>query len=224
MIDFFVQLGSYLAQLVDIFLHLDIYLAQLVASYGTWVYAILFAVIFCETGLVVTPFLPGDSLLFVAGTIAATGGMDPWALAGCLMLAAVLGDSTNYFIGRFIGERLFANPHSKVFRRDYLERTHAFYDRHGGKTVTLARFVPIVRTFAPFVAGVGEMPYLRFLRFSIVGTVLWVGGLTTLGYLFGNVEFIKKNLSMVLIGIVALSFAPALIEYLRSRFAKAQIS
>ncbi|RPH38624.1 MAG: hypothetical protein EHM86_09355, partial [Desulfobulbaceae bacterium] len=154
------QLGSYLRQLVDIFLHLDIYLAQLVENYGTWVYAILFAVIFCETGLVVTPFLPGDSLLFVAGTIAATGGMDPLILAGSLMLAAVLGDSTNYFIGRFIGEKLFANPDSKVFRRDYLERTHAFYERHGGKTVTLARFVPIVRTFAPFVAGVGEMPYL----------------------------------------------------------------
>ncbi|MDP3479162.1 MAG: DedA family protein [Desulfoprunum sp.] len=207
---------------IDIFLHLDIYLAQLVASYGTWVYAILFAVIFCETGLVVTPFLPGDSLLFVAGTIAATGGMDLWILAVCLMLAAILGDTTNYFIGRFIGEKLFANPDSKIFRRDYLERTHAFYDRHGGKTVTLARFVPIVRTFAPFVAGVGEMPYLRFLSFSVFGTVLWVGGLTTLGYLFGNVEFIKKNLSMVLIGIVALSFMPAVIEYLRGRFAKVQ--
>jgi membrane-associated protein len=203
---------------IDIFLHLDIYLAQLVASYGTWVYAILFVVIFCETGLVVTPFLPGDSLLFVAGTIAATGGMNLWALAVCLMLAAIIGDSTNYFIGRFIGEKLFANPDSKVFRRDYLERTHAFYDRHGGKTVTLARFVPIVRTFAPFVAGVGEMPYLRFLSFSAFGTILWVGGLTTLGYLFGNVEFIKKNLSLVLIGIVALSFMPAVIEYLRARF------
>lgn len=222
LIDIFTQIGTYLGQLVDIFLHLDVYLAQLVESYGTWVYAILFAVIFCETGLVVTPFLPGDSLLFVAGTIAATGGMDPWILAGSLMLAAVLGDSTNYFIGRFIGEKLFANPDSKVFRRDYLERTHAFYDRHGGKTVTLARFVPIVRTFAPFVAGVGEMPYLRFLSFSVFGTILWVGGLTTLGYQFGNVEFIKKNLSVVLIGIVALSFMPAVVEYLRSRFRRGQ--
>ena len=208
---------------IDIFLHLDIYLAQLVGSYGSWVYAILFAVIFCETGLVVTPFLPGDSLLFVAGTIAATGGMELWVLIACLMTAAILGDTCNYFIGRFIGEKLFANPDSKIFRRDYLERTHAFYDRHGGKTVTMARFVPIIRTFAPFVAGVGEMPYLRFLAFSVFGTVLWVGGLTTLGYLFGNVEFIKKNLSVVLIGIVAISFMPAVFEYLRARFGKVQV-
>ncbi len=207
--------------LIDIFLHLDVYLAQLVASYGTWVYAILFAVIFCETGLVVLPFLPGDSLLFVAGAVAATGGMDPWVLAASLIAAAILGDSTNYFIGRFIGERLFANPASKIFRRDYLERTHAFYARHGGKTVTLARFVPIVRTFAPFVAGVGEMPYLRFLSFSAVGTLLWVGGLVTLGYQFGNVEFIKRNLSFVLMGIVALSFAPAAVQFLRAQMAKA---
>lgn len=209
---------------IDIFLHLDIYLAQLVGSYGSWVYAILFAVIFCETGLVVTPFLPGDSLLFVAGTIAATGGMELWVLIACLMTAAILGDTCNYFIGRFIGEKLFANPDSKIFRRDYLERTHAFYDRHGGKTVTMARFVPIIRTFAPFVAGVGEMPYLRFLAFSVFGTILWVGGLTTLGYLFGNVEFIKKNLSVVLIGIVAISFMPAVFEYLRARFGKVQVS
>lgn len=206
---------------IDIFLHLDVYLAQLVGAYGPWIYAILFAVIFCETGLVVTPFLPGDSLLFVAGTIAATGGMKLQVLVGTLMTAAILGDSCNYFIGRFVGEKLFTNPDSKIFRRDYLEKTHAFYDRHGGKTVTMARFVPIVRTFAPFVAGVGEMPYLRFLAFSVFGTVLWVGGLTTLGYLFGNVEFIKKNLSMVLIGIVALSFMPAAVEYLRARFAPA---
>lgn len=208
---------------IDIFLHLDVYLAQLVASYGTWVYAILFAVIFCETGLVVMPFLPGDSLLFVAGAVAATGGMDPYVLAGSLMAAAILGDSTNYFVGRFIGEKLFANPDSKIFRRDYLNRTHAFYERHGGKTVTLARFVPIVRTFAPFVAGVGEMPYLRFLGFSVLGTLLWVGGLVTLGYQFGNVEFIKKNLSLVLIGIVALSFAPAAVQFLRARVAKAVV-
>ncbi|MDR3412688.1 MAG: DedA family protein [Formivibrio sp.] len=206
---------------IDIFLHLDAYLGQLVANYGTWVYAILFAVLFCETGLVVTPFLPGDSLLFVAGAVAATGGMNPYLLAGVLMAAAILGDTTNYFIGRFIGEKLFANPNSKIFRRDYLDRTHAFYQRHGGKTVTLARFVPIVRTFAPFVAGVGEMPYFRFLSFSALGTMLWVGGLTTLGYQFGNVDIVKKNLSFVLIGIVALSFLPAAIQYLRGRTRKA---
>lgn len=206
---------------IDIFLHLDVYLAQLVSSYGAWVYAILFAVIFCETGLVVTPFLPGDSLLFVAGAVAATGGMDPYLLGGALMVAAILGDSTNFFIGRFVGERLFSNPDSKIFRRDYLERTHGFYARHGGKTVTLARFVPIVRTFAPFVAGVGDMPYLRFLSFSVLGTLLWVGGLVALGYQFGNVELIKSNLSLVLIGIVALSFVPAAVQFLRGRMAKA---
>lgn len=203
--------------IINLFLHLDVYLAQLVQLYGPWIYAILFLVIFCETGLVVTPFLPGDSLLFVAGALAATGGMNHWLLMGCLMMAAIIGDSSNYCIGRFVGEKLFANPDSKIFRRDYLEKTHAFYDRHGGKTVTMARFVPIVRTFAPFVAGVGKMPYLRFLSYSLFGTLLWVGGITTLGYLFGNVKVVKDNLSMVLIGIVVLSFMPAVIEYLRGR-------
>ncbi|QLI80119.1 DedA family protein [Chitinibacter fontanus] len=207
---------------IDIFLHLDIYLAQLVQNYGVWIYAILFAVIFCETGLIVTPFLPGDSLLFVAGAVAALGGMDPWLLAATLASAAILGDSTNYLIGRTLGEKLFKNPNSKIFRRDYLERTHAFYDKHGGKTVTLARFIPIVRTFAPFVAGVGKMPYSRFIAFSILGTILWVGGLVTLGYFFGNVEFIKKNLSVMVIGIVAISFLPVFMEFIRHKMNKAQ--
>lgn len=209
------------AFLVDVFLRLDVHLAVLVGQYGPWIYAILFAVIFCETGLVVMPFLPGDSLLFVAGALAALGKMDPLILVAALMAAAILGDSTNYFVGRFIGEKLFSNPDSKIFRRDYLDQTHAFYERHGGKTVTLARFVPIVRTFAPFVAGAGKMTYRRFLAFSVLGTVLWVGGLVTLGYLFGNVEFIKKNLSVMLIAIVAISFLPAVIHFLRARAAKA---
>ena len=203
--------------IIDIFLHLDVYLGQLVQTYGTLIYAILFVVIFCETGLVVTPFLPGDSLLFVAGAIAATGGMNFALLVVCLMVAAILGDSTNYCIGRFVGEKLFADPDSKIFRRDYLEKTHAFYARHGGKTVTMARFVPIVRTFAPFVAGVGKMFYFRFLGYSVFGTMLWVGGISTLGYLFGNVKLVKDNLSVVLLAIVALSFMPAVIEYLRNR-------
>jgi len=203
--------------LIDIFLHLDIYLAQLIQAYGAWIYAILFVVIFCETGLVVTPFLPGDSLLFVAGASAAIGQMDYPTLVGVLAGAALLGDSSNYCIGRFIGERLFSNPNSKIFRRDYLNRTHAFYEKHGGKTVTLARFVPIVRTFAPFVAGVGSMPYLRFLAYSVLGTSLWVGGIATLGYLFGNNQLVKSNLSVVLIAIVALSFLPAVIEFLRGK-------
>ncbi|BBP79586.1 DedA family protein [Pseudomonas gingeri] len=203
---------------LDLILHLDVYLDLLVNNYGPWIYAILFLVIFCETGLVVMPFLPGDSLLFIAGAVAAGGGMDPVLLGGLLMLAAILGDSTNYIIGRTAGEKLFSNPNSKIFRRDYLQKTHDFYDRHGGKTVTLARFLPILRTFAPFVAGVGKMPYARFFMFSVLGTVLWVGGLVTLGYFFGNVPFIKKNLSLLVVFIIVLSLVPMIIGVLRSRF------
>jgi membrane-associated protein len=202
---------------IDLILHLDTYLSVLVANYGVWIYAILFLVIFCETGLVVMPFLPGDSLLFIAGALCASGSMDPVLLAALLMLAAVLGDSTNYIIGRTVGEKLFSNPKSRIFRRDYLQRTHDFYDRHGGKTVTLARFLPIVRTFAPFVAGVGKMPYLRFLGFSALGTVAWVGGLVTLGYFFGNAPLIKDNLSLMIIGIIALSLLPMAIGWWHSR-------
>ncbi|WP_210641240.1 DedA family protein [Pseudomonas sp. Tri1] len=205
---------------LDLILHLDVYLDMLVTNYGTWVYAILFLVIFCETGLVVTPFLPGDSLLFIAGAVAAGGAMDPLLLAGLLMLAAILGDSTNYLIGRTAGEKLFSNPNSKIFRRDYLQQTHDFYDKHGGKTVTLARFLPIIRTFAPFVAGVGKMNYLRFLGFSVLGTVLWVGGLVTLGYFFGNVPFIKQNLSLLVVGIILLSLLPMIISLVRSKMSQ----
>ncbi|WP_397451204.1 DedA family protein [Pseudomonas sp. NA-150] len=205
---------------LDIILHLDVYLDMLVTNYGTWVYAILFLVIFCETGLVVTPFLPGDSLLFIAGAVAAGGGMDPYLLGGLLMLAAILGDSTNYVIGRTAGEKLFSNPNSKIFRRDYLQKTHDFYEVHGGKTVTLARFLPIVRTFAPFVAGVGKMPYLRFFFFSVVGTIAWVGGLVALGYFFGNVPFIKKNLSLLVVAIILLSLIPMIIGMVRSRMGR----
>ncbi|QRY81338.1 DedA family protein [Pseudomonas sp. PDNC002] len=211
--------------LIDLILHLDTYLSMLVANYGVWIYAILFLVIFCETGLVVTPFLPGDSLLFIAGAICASGGMDPWLLGGLLLVAAISGDSTNYVIGRTLGKRLFSNPDSKVFRRDYLDQTHAFYERHGGKTVTLARFLPIVRTFAPFVAGMAYMPYVRFLFFSVAGSIAWVGGLVTLGYFFGNVPFIKQNLSVMIIAIIAFSLVPMLIGVIRHKMrpsAKAQ--
>ncbi|MDU9399598.1 DedA family protein [Metapseudomonas otitidis] len=209
---------------IDLVLHLDQYLNLLVTNYGTWIYAILFLVIFCETGLVVTPFLPGDSLLFIAGAVCANGAMDPVLLALLLMSAAILGDSTNYLIGRTTGERLFSRPNSKIFRRDYLERTHEFYDRHGGKTVTLARFLPIVRTFAPFVAGVGRMPYGRFVAFSVAGSILWVGGLVTLGYFFGNVPFIKQNLSLLVIGIILLSLLPMIIGFLHRRLRPAEAS
>ena len=203
---------------LDLILHLDVYLDLLVNNYGPWIYAILFLVIFCETGLVVMPFLPGDSLLFIAGAVAAGGGMDPVLLGGLLMLAAILGDSTNYVIGRTAGEKLFSNPNSKIFRRDYLQKTHDFYDKHGGKTVTLARFLPIIRTFAPFVAGVAKMPYARFFGFSVLGTFLWVGGLVTLGYFFGNVPFIKKNLSLLVVAIILLSLVPMILGVVRSRF------
>jgi len=206
---------------LDLILHLDAYLDLLVNNYGPWIYAILFAVIFCETGLVVMPFLPGDSLLFIAGAVAAGGGMDPVLLAGLLMAAAILGDSTNYVIGRTAGERLFNKPNSKIFRRDYLQRTHDFYDKHGGKTVTLARFLPILRTFAPFVAGIAHMHYPRFLTFSVAGSLLWVGGLVTLGYFFGNVPLIKQHLSLMVVVIIVLSLVPMLLGLLRGRFGRA---
>lgn len=202
---------------LDLILHLDVYLDMLVRNYGLWIYAILFLVIFCETGLVVTPFLPGDSLLFIAGAVAAGGGMDPWLLGGLLMLAAILGDSTNYVIGRTAGDKLFSNPNSKIFRRDYLDQTHAFYEHHGGKTVTLARFLPILRTFAPFVAGIGKMHYPRFLGFSVAGSVAWVAGLITLGYFFGNIPFIKKNLTLLIVFIILLSLLPMIIGLVKSR-------
>ncbi len=203
--------------LIDIILHLDVFLAQMVSEYGPWIYVILFLVIFCETGLVVMPFLPGDSLLFVAGAIAATGGMDPYGLAACLITAAILGDSLNYMVGRRAGERLFANPNSKIFRRDHLDSTKAFYGRHGGKTVALARFLPIVRTFAPFVAGMAAMPYAKFLFFSVLGTLIWVGSLVTLGYRFGSVPFIKDNLSVMVVAVVAMSFLPMMIKLIHGK-------
>jgi len=203
---------------IDLLLHLDLYLNLLVENYGAWIYAILFLVVYCETGLVVTPFLPGDSLLFLAGALCSGGHMDPWLLAILLITAAILGDSTNYWIGRTSGERLFRNPNSKIFRRDYLERTQAFYQRHGGKTITLARFLPIVRTFAPFVAGISHMAYGRFVLFSVLGSLAWVGSLVPLGYFFGNVPFIKDHLSFLVVGIVLLSFLPMLIGALHHRF------
>ena len=205
---------------IDLLLHLDTYLNLLVANYGVWVYAILFLVVFCETGLVVMPFLPGDSLLFIAGAMCASGSMDLVALGGLLMLAAILGDSTNYLIGRNLGERLFRNPDSKIFRRDHLLQTQKFYAEHGGKTVTIARFLPIVRTFAPFVAGGGHMVYPRFLFFSVLGTLLWVGGLMGLGYFFGNVPFIKQHLSLMVVGIIVLSLVPMILGLLRGRFGR----
>ncbi len=201
----------------DFVVHLDRHLAALLQQYGTWIYALLFLIVFCETGLVVTPFLPGDSLLFVAGTLWAAAGLDPRALGITLIAAALCGDNVNYWTGRYLGPKVFRWERSRFFNRAALDYTRAFYAKHGGKTIVIARFVPIVRTFAPFVAGVGRMSYARFLAFSVGGAVLWVGLLVTAGYLFGNVPLVKNNLTIVILAIILLSVSPIAIEYLRAR-------
>lgn len=204
---------------VDFILHIDVHLAELVAQYGIWIYAILFLILFCETGLVVTPFLPGDSLLFVAGALAALPGNDlnVHLMVTLLVIAAILGDAVNYTIGRLFGEKLFSNPQSKIFRRSYLDKTHAFYDRHGGKTIILARFVPIVRTFAPFVAGMGHMYYRHFALFNVTGALLWVLLFSYAGYLFGDLPVVQENLKLLIVGIIVVSILPGVIEVWRHR-------
>ncbi|MEZ5627870.1 DedA family protein [Denitromonas sp.] len=206
-----------IAQFIDIVLHLDKYLAVVLADYGNWIYAILFLIIFCETGLVVTPFLPGDSLLFVAGALAATGGMDITILIGSLFVAAVLGDNTNYWIGRSVGHRVFRWEQSRFFNRAAFDKTHSYFETHGGKTIIIARFLPIFRTFTPFVAGVAKMTYSRFLPLDIAGGAIWIGSLCLAGYWFGNIPFIKNNLSFVILGIIAVSLVPIAIGWLRHR-------
>jgi membrane-associated protein len=207
-----------IAHFVDIVLHLDKYLAILVAEYGMWIYAILFLIIFCETGLVVTPFLPGDSLLFVAGALAATSGeMNIWVLSGSLFAAAVIGDNLNYWIGRTVGKRVFNWDQSRFFNRAAFDKAHAYFERHGGKTIIIARFMPIARTFSPFVAGVAAMDYRRFFPLDVFGGALWIFSLCFAGYFFGNIPFIKQNLSLLVIGIVAVSLLPVLIAWLKSR-------
>jgi membrane-associated protein len=208
-----------IAQFVDIVLHLDKHLVWVVQNYGTYVYAILFVIIFCETGLVVTPFLPGDSLLFVAGTLAATGHMEVHGLAAALAAASLLGDNTNYWIGRFTGPRIFRSHEARLLNRAHLDRTRIFYERHGGKTIVIARFMPIVRTFAPFVAGIGRMHYGQFVAYSLAGSVFWISFFVYGGYLFGNVPFIKQNLTWFIIGIVIVSVMPGAVTWLRSRAA-----
>lgn len=201
-----------LMQWLDLILHVDAKLLELSLHYGPWVFAILFLIVFCETGLVIAPFLPGDSLLFVVGALAAQGLFSPWLMGLTLLAAAFLGDNLNYWIGRKLGHRLFANPKSKIFRHDRLTETHAFFERHGGKTLVMARFVPIVRTFAPFVAGMGEMDYLRFMAFSFGGGTFWVGSLVTLGYCFGNLPIFKNHLSSLVLAVVGLSLLPLVIK------------
>jgi membrane-associated protein len=205
---------EFISTLIDIVLHLDVHLLSLTQEYGVWIYAILFLIIYSETGLVVMPFLPGDSLLFVAGALCGMGALQLEYLIPLLMLAAFSGDNTNYWIGRLIGQRL-VNAHSRLIKREHLEKTHAFYERHGGKTILFARFLPIVRTFAPFVAGIGQMSYRIFVLFSAVGSTAWIGSLCLLGYFFGNVPFIKNNLTLMILFIIAISVFPAIFEFIR---------
>jgi len=211
---------EFIQLVIDFILNIDQHLTELTAAYGPWVYGILFLIVFCETGLVVTPFLPGDSLLFVAGAIALHGTLDVHLLVVLLIIAAILGDALNYSIGRFFGLRLFSNPESKIFRREHLALTRAFYARHGGKTIILARFVPIVRTFAPFVAGMSHMSYRRFAAYNVVGAILWVTSFTYAGYWFGNLPVIKNNLHYLIVGIILVSVLPSLFALLRQRMAR----
>lgn len=205
-----------LPRIIDLFLHLDTHLGQLISQYGTWTHLILFLIVFCETGLVVTPFLPGDSLLFAAGTFAALGALDLWLVVLLLIIAAIAGDTVNYWIGAYIGPRAFRGD-IRFLRKEYLDRTHAFYEKHGGKTIILARFVPIIRTFAPFVAGVGAMSYPKFIFYNVAGAVLWVGLFVLGGYFFGNIPVVRENFTLVILAIIAISVLPVAVEALRAR-------
>ncbi|EGT5709710.1 DedA family protein [Cronobacter dublinensis] len=210
--------------LIDFILHIDVHLAELVAQYGIWVYAILFLILFCETGLVVTPFLPGDSLLFVAGALSAlpSNDLNVHLMVTLMVIAAILGDAVNYTIGRLFGAKLFSNPDSRIFRQSYLDKTHAFYERHGGKTIILARFVPIVRTFAPFVAGMGHMSYRHFALFNVAGALLWVLLFTYAGYFFGAMPFLQDNLKLFIVMIIIVSVLPGIFEVVRHKRAAAR--
>ena len=210
-----------LTQFIEIVLHLDKHLAILVQQYGLWIYGILFVIIFSETGFVVTPFLPGDSLLFVAGALAALGegGMDIFVLMGVLTTAAVLGNTVNYHIGRYLGPKAFHWENSRFFNRDALVKTHAFYEKHGGKTLVISRFLPLFRTFAPFVAGIGSMSYAKFTLFNLIGALAWVVSLCLAGYWLGNMPWVKANLTLIILGIIAFSLVPIAVGWLKHRAA-----
>src|SRR3989338_5313348 len=203
---------EWLLSILNFFIHLDHHINTIIIQYGTWVYLIVFLIIFCETGLVVTPFLPGDSLLFVIGTFASNGPLNIWVLLGVLLAAAILGDSVNYYIGHRLAPKVFNNEKIPFIKREYLERTKHFYEKYGGKTIIIARFVPIVRTFAPFLAGVGSMKYMTFILYNVVGAVLWVVSLTLAGYFFGNIPIVEKNFTAVVYLIIVISILPAAIE------------
>jgi membrane-associated protein len=207
---------DFVGNVLDFFLHLDRHLSEVISQYGTWTHLILFLIVFCETGLVITPFLPGDSLLFAAGTFAALGALDVRLVVVLLIIAAVIGDTVNYWVGAYIGPRAFRG-NVRFLKREYLERTHAFYEKHGGKTIILARFIPIIRTFAPFVAGVGAMSYPKFITYNVVGAVLWVGMFVLGGFFFGNIPTVRENFTLVILAIIALSVMPIAVEAIRAR-------
>jgi len=208
---------EFIKSVVDFVLHLDVHLSELIQAYGLWTYLILFVVIFCETGLVVTPFLPGDSLIFAAGAFAARGDLNVVVLFLLLAAAAVLGDTVNYWVGKIIGPKVFQKENSRIFKKQYLDRTHQFYEKYGAETIIIARFVPIVRTFAPFVAGIGRMTYVRFLSYNVIGGVAWVALFSFGGYFFGNIPFVKKNFSLVIIAIILISLVPVVYEFFKHR-------
>lgn len=215
------ECGKYL---IDFVLHLDTHLYELVSIYGMWVYVLLFLIVFAETGFVATPFLPGDSLLFAAGAIATGTGLNVYMLVTVLAVAAILGDTANYWIGCYIGPKVFRKPKSLLFNPEYLERTYRFFGKYGGKTIIIARFIPIIRTFAPFVAGIGRMSYLRFALYNIMGAVFWVSIFIFVGYFFGNLPIIKQNFSLMIVAIIIISFIPALLEYFKHRQEKEKIA
>jgi membrane-associated protein len=205
------------ANLIDLFLHLDRHLNEVIHAYGGWTYLVLFLIIFCETGLVVTPILPGDSLLFAAGALAASGSLDVTWLFILLTIAAVTGDTVNYWVGYAVGPKVFHNQNVRFLKREYLDRTHRFYEKHGGKTIILARFIPIIRTFAPFVAGIGRMSYWRFIAYNVSGGICWMAVFIFGGYYFGNIPIVRRNFTLVIVAIIIISILPGVIEYLRQR-------
>lgn len=211
-------------QFLSIFIHLDKHLEMIVSNYGLWTYLILFLIIFCETGLVVTPFLPGDSLLFATGALAATTSLEVGWLIGLLSVAAIAGDTVNYWIGHLVGPRVFSGERTRFLNREHLERTHRFYEKHGGKTIIIARFMPIIRTFAPFVAGIGSMNYARFILYNVVGGIVWIVLFVVGGYLFGNIPIVKRNFTLVIMVIIVISVLPGIVEFVRHRRTRAGAS
>lgn len=209
-----------ITEFINLVMHVDKYLTQLIQNYGVWTYPILFLIVFCETGLVITPFLPGDSLLFAAGTIAAVGSLDVFGLIIILCAAAIIGDTVNYWIGQRVEPKIFSQENAPFLNKKYLEKTHLFYEKHGGRTIVIARFMPIIRTFAPFVAGIARMNYPRFLLYNILGGLVWVNTFVFLGYFFGNLPLVKENFTLVILGIIFISLLPGIVGYLRERFIK----